>query len=328
MSDVNLNSHLSIYNPKDFDSNFSQCLLESAKLANKAVEATADFVKKHPVEVVGTLCLVELCIKNPQIGKAAEEAVEGISARAAVGIDDALMMSRKTLKFPVRVVGQNETFYLDQPASSSISQVYMQARQSVARVKTVDPINNEMKAFNASAFAVTHDGKFITNYHVVKTAAGKLSTNIKLIDRFGKSHSAEIVKLDPLNDLAVIQLERPSANPLFKPLKFGEPMAPGYKTKEKEEVFCFGHPEGSEALVGSVESNVRLRWTGTPYNLRHNSAVLPMNIVGGNSGSPVLNSRAEVVGIVKASPKKDSSLYKSLTIAAPSDFAKELLHGS
>jgi hypothetical protein len=122
ISDTNLDFHFSHLSAKDLEQNFSHCVLESAKLANGAAEATVQFAKQHPGEVVGTLCLVELCLKNPQIGKAAQEAIESISARAAVGIDDALMMSRKSLKFPVYVVGKHDVVYLDQPVVSPISQ--------------------------------------------------------------------------------------------------------------------------------------------------------------------------------------------------------------
>jgi hypothetical protein len=171
MSDTNLDLHFSHLSAKDLEQNFSHCVLESAKLANGAAEATVQFAKQHPGEVVGTLCLVELCLKNPQIGKAAQEAIESISAQAAVGIDDALMMSRKSLKFPVYVVGKHDVVYLDQPVVSPISQVYMRPRQSVARVKVTDLVDDKIERFNGSAFAVAHDGnfdgKFITNQHVV-----------------------------------------------------------------------------------------------------------------------------------------------------------------
>ena len=171
ISDTNLDFHFSHLSAKDLEQNFSHCVLESAKLANGAAEATVQFAKQHPGEVVGTLCLVELCLKNPQIGKAAQEAIESISAQAAVGIDDALMMSRKSLKFPVYVVGKHDVVYLDQPVVSPISQVYMRPRQSVARVKVTDLVDDKIERFNGSAFAVAHDGnfdgKFITNQHVV-----------------------------------------------------------------------------------------------------------------------------------------------------------------
>jgi S1-C subfamily serine protease len=316
MSDTNQDFHFSHLSAKDLEQNFSHCALESAKLTNRAAEATVQFVKQHPGEVVGTLCLVELCLKNPQIGKAAQEAVESVSARAAVGIDDALMMSRKSLQFPAYVVGKDEMVCLDQPAASSMSQVYMRARQSVARVETENSY--------ASAFAVTRDGKFITNHHVVMNK-GALVSDIKLMDRFGKSHVAEVVNVDHTNDLAVLQLKRPSSNPLFKPLKFGDGLVPGYKPKEQEEIFCFGHPHGSTELVGSIESNVRVRWNETPYWARKNTSVLPLHTESGNSGSPILNSRAEVVGILTGGTSTESTLYTSLSTAAPSNYANRLL---
>jgi S1-C subfamily serine protease len=326
MSNTDVDFNFSHQNLKSAGEHISHAIDEALNLAFYSARDSVRFVKKHPAEVASAACLIGLGFKSPKLTALAGEALEGAAARAAVGIDDALMMSKKSFKFPVLVVGQEEQLCVDQPASSSISQVFVKARQSVAKVRTTKMLYGEPDVFNASAFAVTKDGKFITNYHVVTDGEGVQATQIKLIDRFGKEHAAEVINTDKYNDLAVLRLKSPSAYALFKPLKFGEELAAGYKPKGQGEVFCFGHPKGSDKLVGSIQSDVRIRWSDTPHCEWEGSSVLPLHTERGNSGSPILNSRAEVVGVLNSGPPIRSSLYKSLSVAAPSNRAESLLN--
>ena len=45
----------------------------------------------------------------------------------------------------------------------------------------------------------------------------------------------------------------------------------------------------------------------------------------GCSGSPLLNKQGEVTGVVFGRAERDSLLYKSITVAVPSDRVKALL---
>jgi hypothetical protein len=48
------------------------------------------------------------------------------------------------------------------------------------------------------------------------------------VDGKVSSHAeVRVLSTDPLNDLAVLKLNHPSAYPLFKALKFGKELAPG-----------------------------------------------------------------------------------------------------
>jgi S1-C subfamily serine protease len=235
-------------------------LEEAEKISREVSDFSIKLVREHPVETGAALCLVGICVKNPAIRETAKEALEEVSARVAVGIDDAVMASKRTVQFQVTQLGRDDALYLNQPAYSSFSKAFIRARQSVAKVSTTQVIEGETKYKCGTAFAVSKDGTFVTNHHVATGVDGVPLKNINLVDRFGKQHEAHVVSLDVANDLAILNLSRRSSQVLFKPLPFGKELAPGYHLNPQEEIFCFGHPKGAEQLFGSVKSNIRLKW--------------------------------------------------------------------
>jgi S1-C subfamily serine protease len=292
------------------------------KLAADIGEGSIKIVREHPVETSATLCLVGFCLKNPAVREAAKEAIVGMSARVAVGVDDAIMASRREVKFRTTILGRADGLHCSQPISSPLSQAFILARQSVARLRTTDVVFGGERTSNATAFAVTNDGKFVTNFHAV---VGQ--DTFKLVDRFGKQHSASVLCTDPLNDLAVLKLNHPSAYPLFKALKFGKELAPGYHYNPKEEAFCFGYP-GTDKLTAAMKSNVEINWESTPFYEKDGRTIIPLSTRCGSSGSPVMNRQGEVTGIVNSGPPYQSPLYHSLSVAIPSDRAKAMVEGS
>jgi S1-C subfamily serine protease len=231
------------------------------------------------------------------------------------------MATRREVSIPTTIFGRADGLNCTQPSSSPLSRGFILARQSVARLQTTDVWFGAERTSDATAFAVTNDGKFVTNYHAVN---GQDTFN--LIDRFGKHHPASVLSTDPLNDLAVLKLNHPSAYPLFKALKFGKELAPGYHYNPKEEAFCFGYP-GTDKLTAAIKSHVELNWEDTPFFEREGRTIIPLSTRCGSSGSPVLNRQGEVTAIVNSGPSYRSPLYHSLSVAIPSDRAKALVEG-
>jgi len=301
-------------------------LEEAGKISREASDFSIKLVREHPVETGTALCLVGICVKNPAIREAAKEALEGASARVAVGIDDVVMASKRTMQFPVTQLGRDDALYLNQPAYSSFSKAFIRARQSVVKVSTTQVIEGQTEHMSGTAFAVSKDGTFVTNHHVVTGVEGLPLENINLVDRFGKKHAAHVVRLDVATDLAILNLNRRSSQVLFKPLPFGKALAPGYHFNSHEEIFCFGHPAGAEQLFGSVKSNIRLPWHRQEVFEERGTVIIPMHGGGpGSSGSPLLNKQGEVTGVVWGGPQRESPLCNSLTFAVPSDRVKALL---
>jgi S1-C subfamily serine protease len=301
---------------------------EAEKISREMSDFSIKLVREHPAETGAAgaaLCLVGICVKNPAIREAAKDALEEASGRVAVGIDDAVMASKRTVQFTVTQLGRDDALYLNQPAYSSFSKNFIRARQAVAKVSTTEVIEGETEYTSGTAFAVSKDGTFVTNHHVATGVDGLPLKNINLIDRFGKQHAAHVVSLDVENDLAILNLSRRSSQVLFKPLPFGKELQPGYHLNPQEEIFCFGHPAGAEQLFGSVKSNIRLTWEKQAIYERHGSTIIPIHTARGSSGSPLLNKQGEVTGVVFGGPERESPLYNSLTLAVPSDKVKALL---
>jgi len=298
---------------------------EAEKISREMSDFSIKLVREHPVETGAALCLVGICMKNPAIKETAKEALEEASGRVAVGIDDAIMASKRTVQFTVTQLGRDDALYLNQPAYSSFSKNFIRARQAVAKVSTTEVIEGETEYTSGTAFAVSKDGTFVTNHHVATGVDGLPLKNINLIDRFGKQHAAHVVSLDVENDLAILNLSRRSSQVLFKPLPFGKELAPGYHLNPQEEVFCFGHPDGVQKLTGSVKSNIELTWHKQAYFDEKREIIIPIHTREGSSGSPLLNRQGEVTGVVWGGPDRASPFYNSLTFAIPSGRAKALL---
>ena len=158
----------------------------------------------------------------------------------------------------------------------------------MVRVNVVKEDENRGINGVGSGFVFDTNGHIITNAHVVENAD---EINVTFLD--GRSYKAKIIGIDPFTDLAVIKVE---ANPsLLQPLPLGD----SSNLKVGMEVVAIGNPFG---LSGSMTSGIvsqlgRLlpsQDTGfsIPDVIQTDAAINP-----GNSGGPLLNLKAEVIGI-------------------------------
>jgi serine protease Do len=141
-----------------------------------------------------------------------------------------------------------------------------------------------------SGFIVHADGYLITNFHVIEgqkhlTVTQFVPRGPELIHRVHEK--VRIVAIDAFHDLAVLQIQDPTAGPFpTVVLGAGEP-------QYGEQVFVMGNPLGLERTVteGILSHTGRL-FAGSLY-LQIDASVNP-----GNSGGPLFNGRGQVIGVV------------------------------
>ena len=192
------------------------------------------------------------------------------------------------------------------PASSIAGSVYGSAGPAVVEIG----VRGARGGGTGSGVVVAGDGRILTNYHVVENAR---SIAVRFSD--GTTRSAQVLRTDEANDLAVIQVELPAGS-VVAPLGDSDTVQVG------ETVVAIGNPYGLEQTVtqGIVSAMHRDRAANGPQNLIQTDA--PIN--PGNSGGPLLNANGEVIGINAsiASPVRGSV---GIGFAIPINTAKQLL---
>lgn len=175
---------------------------------------------------------------------------------------------------------------------AQIEAVYEQAAPAVVNVTTqiiaydffMRPIPQE--GVTGSGFLYDTEGHIVTNYHVVQNAE---SVSVALAD--GKSQPAEIVGVDPSNDLAVIRIK---ADDLPQPIALGD----SDSLRVGQFVVAIGNPFGQEGTLTLGVISALGRIIESPDGSFIGEAIqtdAPIN--PGNSGGPLLNLRGRVIGV-------------------------------
>jgi len=158
-----------------------------------------------------------------------------------------------------------------------------------AQVITVDFFFGPMpKEGTGSGFIYDDQGHIVTNYHVIE---GADSIEVKFSDKL--EVPAQVVGIDPANDLAVLVVETVPQGIEPLPLGSSDDLRVGQRT------IAIGNPFGLDrTLTTGVVSAL-----GRPLQTERDNTVIfdviqtDAAINPGNSGGPLLNSRGQVIGI-------------------------------
>lgn len=140
---------------------------------------------------------------------------------------------------------------------------------------------------SGSGAVIDQAGHILTNFHVVQDAK---EIQVTLFN--GESYDAQLVGADPLNDLAIIQIDAP-VEELF-PVTLGD----SRNLKVGMRVFALGNPFGLErtlttGIISSLNRSLTIRNNWTIKNIiQIDAAINP-----GSSGGPLLDSHGRLIGI-------------------------------
>ena len=149
--------------------------------------------------------------------------------------------------------------------------------------RAVRSVNNER--FQGTGFAITSNGLIVTNYHVINGA-----DSVEVQNGAGKSFKVKVLYTEPANDIAILKIVDTSFRNLAAiPYTFKKA-----ESDLAESVYTYGYPQDSPHFdEGKVTSDVGLDNDSLDYQI--SIAINP-----GSSGSPLMDSRGNVIGIVQA----------------------------
>ncbi len=161
---------------------------------------------------------------------------------------------------------------------------------------------------NGSGFMISKNGHIATNHHVVKDAE-ELEVEVMISGRLRK-YNAIVVNSDPNNDLAIIKIEDPNFQN-FRSIPYN---FKGRSSDVGTEVFALGYPMalsimGKEIKFtdGRISSKTGFRGDITSYQTT--TPIQP-----GNSGGPLFDHNANLIGINSSGLSKDIADNVSYTI--------------
>jgi S1-C subfamily serine protease len=145
--------------------------------------------------------------------------------------------------------------------------------------------------YTGTGFAITNDGYLVTNYHVIEG-----NDSIYIQNHEGKYFKASLKAFDLANDIAILKVEN-------KNFRFGKTEVPYTFAEDKSglatRIYTLGFPK--EELVyneGYISGKNGFRADSMQYRLE-----LPTE--DGQSGSPVLDEKGNVLAIVTAHGNQD-----------------------
>jgi serine protease Do len=135
--------------------------------------------------------------------------------------------------------------------------------------------------YAGTGFLVSAKGYVATSYHVVKGADSVVLEN----EKFGRL-KATLVHSDPINDISVLKIEG-ELNLRSLPFTIADDEA-----SLAENVFTLGFPR-EDIVFGEGSISAR-----SGYNQNPNAYQVSIPVNPGNSGSPVLNSKGDLIGMI------------------------------
>jgi serine protease Do len=199
------------------------------------------------------------------------------------------------------------------PCNEALPDIYARLSPAVVSISAVSinpyRLSDRVSHVAGSGVLIDASGLILTNSHV---AFGRQSITVTLDD--GTRLPATLVGADPIFDLAVLRIPRPSSGKL-PTARLGD----SDRTRVGEEVVAIGNPLGlDQTLTRGIVSGMNRILPETPFSLLEPLIQTDAPINPGNSGGPLVNRCGEVIGINTAV----ISDAQNIGFAVPSNLAK------
>ncbi|RIH89694.1 S1C family serine protease [Calidithermus roseus] len=218
---------------------------------------------------------------------------------------------------------ERNTVEIAQTASEGVVYISVRSNPAASLPDNLQPfapfLQPQPQQGTGSGFVLDKQGHILTNYHVVQGAS---QITVRFKDS-PKSYTAKVLGTAQPLDLAVIQVQAPAE--LLKPLALGD----SDQVRVGEKTIAIGNPFGldysvSTGIVSAVRRNPGAVDALVPTLIQTDAAINP-----GNSGGPLLNSRAQVIGIntaiISPSGQFGNAQNAGVGFAIPINLAKQYL---
>jgi S1-C subfamily serine protease len=220
----------------------------------------------------------------------------------------------------------------DDQEGLSVREIYSRAAPGVVQITSTDTSVQDTPSLSpfdlepsprspsqalGSGFVIDKAGHIVTNYHVIE-GADQIEVSFSNQDTL----RATLVGSDPSTDIAVLRVEASSRS--LTPLALGNSGA----VRVGDPVVAIGNPFGlARTTTAGIVSAVQERTITAPngYPIDH-VIQTDAQINSGNSGGPLLNDRAEVIGVnSQIAPAQGSSGNVGIGFAVPSNTVKQVV---
>ena len=178
----------------------------------------------------------------------------------------------------------------------------------VKYIKSFEPISSTPKtntkkpigwAGNGSGIIISQSGHIITNHHVIEDAED-IEVEFMLDDELQK-FNAEVVQVDKTNDLAVLKI--------FD-MNFDGVSEPPYNFKFRgsdvgTKVYAFGYPMALSIMGKEIKVTDGMISSKSGFDGNITTYQITAPIQGGNSGGPLFDEQANLIGINSSGIRKD-----------------------